>query len=182
MIEPLLVIRTPRLVLRPFVSEDLTDTYIGWLNDPEVVRYSNQRFRRHDHASCKAYLESYVGSDNLLVIVQRTSDGMALGTMSAYRSRQHGTADVGILMGQRATWGQGYGQEAWSALLDWLAMLPGMRKVTCGTLACNHAMRRLAERSGMHHEATRRDQELVDGKPQDILYFARFTDTGARVA
>jgi RimJ/RimL family protein N-acetyltransferase len=49
-----------------------------------------------------------------------------------------------------------------------------MRKLTCGTLACNDAMIRLAERAGMQLEARRRAQELVDGEPVDVLYFARF--------
>lgn len=176
MIEPLGQLRSARLLLRPFTEADLDDVYVGWLNDPEVVRYSNQRFRRHDRAGCAAYLASFQGSDNLFVSVRRAADGLALGTMSAYRSRHHGTADIGILMGERGSWGQGYGQEAWNTLLDWLAGLPGMRKLSCGTLDCNHAMRRLAERSGMQLEATRRAQELVDGVPHDILHFARFTD------
>jgi ribosomal-protein-alanine N-acetyltransferase len=52
----------------------------------------------------------------------------------------------------------------------------GMRKVTAGTLDCNGAMLRLMEKSGMHHEGSRRRQEIVDGREHDILYFARFRD------
>lgn len=174
MTESLGEITTARLVLRPFGAQDLTDDYIGWLNDAVVVRYSNQRFRRHDGASCKAYFASFAGTDNLFVSIANRQNGRVIGTMSAYRSSHHGTADLGILLGDRRCWGQGYGLEAWDGLLSWLAGLPGMRKLTCGTLACNTAMRQLAERSGMQVEAVRRAQELVDGDPQDVLYFAKF--------
>lgn len=167
-------VRTPRLILRNFGATDLTDAYVGWLNDPQVVRYSNQRFRRHDRASCADYVASFVHTDNLFLSVARTVDGVAIGTMTAYLSRHHGTADVGILIGDRSAWGQGLGQEAWNAMLAWLEASPGMRKLTCGMLDCNLAMRRLAERSSMALEATRRAQEVVDGQPRDILYFARF--------
>ena len=34
--------------------------------------------------------------------------------------------------------------------------------------------RRVAEKSGMRQEAVRQQQELVDGQPTDLLYFARF--------
>lgn len=166
--------RTPRLIVRSFGATDLTDAYVAWLNDPEVVRYSNQRFRRHDHANCAQYLASFDGTDNLFLSISRAVDGVAIGTMTAYRSRPHGTADLGILIGDRSAWGQGLGQEAWNALLAWLAASPGMRKLTCGMVDCNLAMRRLAERSSMALEATRRAQEVVDGQPRDILYFARF--------
>ncbi|MCC6247256.1 MAG: hypothetical protein IT499_05810, partial [Rubrivivax sp.] len=37
------LLRGRRVRLRPFTAADITDAYIGWLNDPEVVRYSNQR-------------------------------------------------------------------------------------------------------------------------------------------
>ena len=51
-----------------------------------------------------------------------------------------------------------------------------MRKLTAGCVAENQAMVRLAEMSGMTLEATRKEQELISGKPVDILYFAKFTD------
>lgn len=175
MVEACLELRSSRLILRPFGADDLTDTYVGWLNDPAVVRFSNQRFQRHDLASCAEYLARFEGSGNLFVAICRAADRAVIGTMTARRSRHHGTADVGIMIGERSVWGQGFGQEAWNTLLGWLAGSPGMRKLTCGTLDCNLAMRRLAERSGMVLEGTRRAQEVVDGEPHDILYFARYT-------
>jgi len=161
-----------RVMLDSFTEADIGDAYIGWLNDPEVVRFSNQRFRTHDRASCKAYLASFDGSPNLFLAVRRLEDGAHIGTMSVYRSMQHGTADVGILVGDRG--GGGYGQDAWDTLLDWLLARGDIRKVTAGTLACNMAMVRLMERSGMTLEGTRRAQEIVDGQPQDIVLYGRF--------
>jgi [ribosomal protein S5]-alanine N-acetyltransferase len=165
-----------QVVLRPFGAADITPAYVGWLNDPRVVRYSNQRFRHHDAAGCAAYLAGFDGGDNVFASVRRAADDRAVGTMTAYRSRHHGTADIGILIGECSVWGQGFGQDAWDTMLGWLAAQAGLRKLTCGTLACNAAMRRLAERSGMALEATRRAQEIVDGTPQDMLLYARFTD------
>ena len=39
---------------------------------------------------------------------------------------------------------------------------------------CDSAMVGICERSGMELEAVRREQELLDGVPQDILLFAWF--------
>lgn len=158
--------------LDTFVEADLTSAYLGWLNDPEVVRFSNQRFRSHTRESCAAYLESFRGTANDFLSIK--ADGEAIGTMSVYRAVPHRTADVGIMIGDRAYWNGGYGQDAWSTLLDWLLTHGGTRKVTAGTLACNKGMVRLMERSGMTLEGTRKAQELVDGKPIDILLYARF--------
>ena len=64
---PLPVLDGGRVRLRPFTAADISAAYIGWLNDPEVVRYSNQRFLHHDRASCERYLAGFAGSSNLFV-------------------------------------------------------------------------------------------------------------------
>lgn len=161
-----------RVRLRAFGAADISNAYIGWLNDPEVVRYSNQRFLRHNRSSCERYRASFAGTDNLFYSVQLS--GRAIGTLTAYRSVQHGTADIGILMGERSVWGQGLGLDAFKTLADWLASRPGMRKLTAGMLACNEGMVRVAERAGFEVEAVRRAQEVVQGRAVDMLYCARF--------
>lgn len=163
--------------VRLFRPDDITDAYVAWLNDPVVVRYSNQRFRTHDRHSCTAYLSTFAGSDNLFLGVRRRDTGQAIGTMTVYFSRHHRTADVGIMIGARDAWGRGYGQDAWSTVVNWLADRPGMRKVTAGALASNAPMIRLMERSGMAREAVRPRQELVDGEPVDIVLYARHCGT-----
>jgi ribosomal-protein-alanine N-acetyltransferase len=160
--------------LRRFSQEDVTPAYVGWLNDPLVVRYSNQRFLQHSLLTCQAYLAGFKGSPNLFWSIRRKDNGLAVGTMTAYLAEPHGTADMGILLGDRTVWGQGFGLDAWKTLLHWLIDSQHIRKVTAGTLACNLPMLRLMEKSGMRLEATKRAQEIVDGVEQDIHYFARF--------
>lgn len=173
------MITVPRLVgrkvaVQPYGAADVTVDHVGWLNDPEVVKFSNQRFRRHDLASCQAYFDSFAGSANSFLSVRRLSDDKAVGTLTVYRSPHHGTADVGIMIGEPSAWGQGIGQDAWSLVIDWLIEGEKLRKVTAGTLGCNMGMLRLMQRSGMVEEAIRREQELVDGVAQDVIYYARF--------
>lgn len=162
------------LELRPFTEADITATYLGWLNDPLVVRYSNQRFREHDAAGALAYLRGFDAGANLFLSARRMDSGEAVGTLTAYIAPPHGTADVGIMIGERSGWGQGLGQDAWDTLLQWLLGERGLRKVTAGALACNLGMIRLMEHSGMQLEGARRAQEIVDGEPVDVLYYARF--------
>jgi len=163
-----------RVEVRPFAESDLTGDYVAWLNDPEVVRYSNQRFRTHTLESCRQYLAGFAGSVNQFLSIRSRETDRAIGTMSVYHVPQHGTADVGIMLGDRAEWGKGIGQDAWTLVIDWLVGDGGLRKVTAGTLGCNIPMLRLMQRSGMHEEAIRRAQELVDGRPEDIIHYARF--------
>jgi ribosomal-protein-alanine N-acetyltransferase len=169
-------LRGRRVVLRPFTADDIDATYLGWLRDPEVVRFSNQRFVSHTRETCQRYLTGFEGSPNLFVSVRLPVSGRehTVGTLTAYRNPHHGTADIGILIGERSVWGQGVGLDAFATLADWLAGNPGLRKLTAGTLSCNVGMIRVAERAGFSLEAVRRGQETVDGLPVDVMLFARF--------
>ncbi|MGQ3039885.1 MAG: GNAT family N-acetyltransferase [Brevundimonas sp.] len=163
-----------KVSLEPFVRDHITPAYISWLNDPEVVRFSNQRFATHSEVSAATYLKSFEGSSNSFMLIRRSSDGRAVGTLTVYVNTHHGTADVGIMIGEKAAWGGGYGQAAWDAVLNWLLDQEQIRKVTAGTLACNLGMVKLMERSGMTLEGVRKAQELVDGVPEDVVLYARF--------
>ena len=79
---------------------------------------------------------------------------------------------IGLLIGSGGA-GRGLGSDAWNTMLQHLLRC-GVRKVTGGTLRCNQAMVRIMQSCGMQPDGVRVGQELVDGQPQDILYFARF--------
>lgn len=158
-----------------FCLDDINGQYISWLNDPEVVRFSNQRFKVHTKESCKVYLSSFQENDNLFLKIMESGSYKTIGTMTAYFSSHHRTVDVGILVGDRTVWGLGYGKDAWCALIDWLGEHPLVRKITAGTMRPNQGMVRIIEHSGMVLEGMRPGQELLDGVPQDLLYFGKFT-------
>jgi len=161
-------------ILIPFAESDITEEYVGWLRDPEVVRFSNQRLRQHDPKTCLKYLRSFDGTENMFLAIRMRDGGKVVGTITAYVSPPHGTADLGILLGDQAHWRQGLGLDAWMTLMVFLFEKRGIRKVTGGTLRCNVGMIKIMERAGMHLEAVRARQEIIEGEAEDILYFAKF--------
>lgn len=156
--------------LQAFTAAHITPAYLGWLNDRALMRYSNQRFHVHTLDSCHAYLATFVQSDNLFLAIYH--ENQLVGTMTAYRSLVHQTADIGILIGS-CQQGKGIGKDAWKSLMSYL-LANGTRKVTGGTLRCNSAMLRIMQNCGMQPDGIRVAQELIDGQPQDVLHFAKF--------
>ena len=160
--------------LQRFDESFITPDYLGWLHDSEVVRYSRQRFRKHTKETCRAYLASFSESQNLFLAILMRDSGKMVGTMTAYVAASHGTADMGLLVGDRTQWGKGVGLDAWQTLMDYLLRDCQARKVTGGTVCCNIGMIRIMERSGMHLEAVKVKQQIVEGEAQDELYYAKF--------
>ncbi len=168
-------ISTERLLLRPLTTSDIDENYLGWLKDVEVTRFSNQRFRQHNLQTCRTYQQSFSGTANSFLLIIHKKDDVPIGTLTIYRSPQHGTADIGLMLGDRHYWRQGLGLEAWSAVLNKVLTENGLRKVTGGTARPNIGMVKIMEQSGMTLEAVRQRQELIEGQAVDLLYYARFS-------
>lgn len=171
------VIETERLLIVPFSEEHLAPGYVSWLNDPEIVRYSDQRHRKHTRESCYEYWRSFSGTPNFFwALVARGVRLGHIGNMTAFVDLVHSVADVGILIGKRAVWGRGYGTEAWIAVCNYLLREAGMRKVTAGTLSVNTAMLKVMRRSGMVDDGRRVRQCLFEGREVDIIHAALFRE------
>jgi ribosomal-protein-alanine N-acetyltransferase len=160
--------------LRAFQSGDITPTYLSWLNNPLVVRYSNQRFFQHTLETSRRYLENFAGSTNHFIAICDRDHEALIGTLTIHRNLHHGTADIGILLGDPASWGRGFGLDAFFTVTQALERSGQVRKLTAGTLSVNKGMLRIIERAGFELEAVRRGQELLDGQPVDVVYYARF--------
>jgi RimJ/RimL family protein N-acetyltransferase len=169
------VIETNRLRIVPFSEEHLTPRYVGWLNDPETVRFSQQRCCTHTLASCRDYMASFVDTPNYFwAIISRDPAQGHIGNMNAYVDTTHQVADVGILIGERSVWGCGYGTEAWIAVCDYLFRSADIRKITAGALAVNSAMAALARKAGMIEDGRRIRQYLFEGAETDVVHWALF--------
>ncbi len=156
--------------LEPFADEHLTERYVGWLSDPAVVRHSEQRHRQHDLASCRSYAASFAGSPHYFWAIVANDPALGhIGNINAYLDTANRVADVGIMVGARASWGQGFGTDAWRTACRFLLLDQNLRKVTAGTLATNHGMLAVMRNAGMTEEGRRRRQALWEGTEVDMV-------------
>lgn len=169
------MIETQRLRIVPFSEKYLTPVYVSWLNDPEVVRYSEQRHRKHTLESCREYWQSFADSPSFFWAITAIDPMIGhIGNITAYVDTMNMVADVGIMIGDRKVWGKSYGLETWLAVCGYLLNECGIRKVTAGTLAANKGMLRIMERSGMVADGRRTRHAIVEGVEVDIVHSAFF--------
>ena len=162
-------IRTARLAIMLFADKHLTDAYVGWLNNPNVVRYSEQRHSKHSHQSCREFADGFKASDDSFCAIE--ADGLGhIGNLVITRDLPNQTADLSIMIGAPAAQGQGYGAEAWGAVLAHLLQTENLRKVTAGTMAANTAMVSIMKKTGMTIEGVRPKQFLLDGVEMDLVF------------
>lgn len=166
----------PAVELFVLGPDSVGDAYVEWLNDPAIARYLESRFARHDADSTRAYAASVLASaDSVLLGIRSVALGrrhvgnIKLGPIN----RQHGTADIGIMIGDRAAWGRGIATAAIAMLAEIAREELGLRKLTAGCYASNGGSERAFLKAGFAREGVRPGQFLLDGKPEDLVLMGR---------
>ena len=171
------MLQTLRLRLEPFSESRITPRYLEWLNDPDVVRFSERRHCRQTEQRARAYLESFQNTPSYFWAIVAVDDVLGhIGNITAHVDARNGIADVGLLIGHRGVWGSGFGTEAWCRVMAFLFDQPGVRKVTGGAVATNLAMLRIMSRAGMREDGRRLRHYLIDRAEVDVVHMAKFKD------
>jgi RimJ/RimL family protein N-acetyltransferase len=169
------MIATNRLKILPFSLVHLNQRYVDWLNDANLMRFSEQRHRQHSIQECRNYWKSFEGTKNLFLAIEIESEpSRHIGNISIHFDENNSIADIAILIGDADSRGSRYGSEAWGAVCEFLFATYGARKITAGTLSTNLAMLKIMERAGMIPDGVRKRHFVVNGKEVDIIYKALF--------
>lgn len=151
--------------------EAVGDDYVGWLNDPEIARFLESRFARHDLAGTRAFVDAQRANPGVLFLgIRDKANGQHVGNIKLGPiSRAHRTGDIGIMIGAREAWGRGIATRAIRQLCLIARDELGLRKVTAGCYGGNIGSERAFERAGFNVEGRRPAQFLLDGKPEDLV-------------
>ena len=170
-------ILTRRLLITPFSEKHLTLRYVEWLNDSELMKYSEQLHKIHTLESCRRYWKSFEKTPNFFWAIEEVTNGLGhIGNINAYVDRKHLLADIGILIGEKKVQNRGYGLEAWVGVCHFLFQKCAVRKITAGTLSVNITMLRLMHKAGMIDDGLRKRHYLFNTKEVDIVHMALFKE------
>ena len=139
-----------RIVLREKQIEDIKDDY-AWRTDAELAeldatRPLNMSYNDFDRYSQEEISMPGVRSKRLGV---DTVDGRHIGNCMFYDiDLRNGEAEVGIMIGDKAYWSQGYGTEAVDLLLDHMFTAYPFNRVYLHTLTWNDRAQKSFRKSG----------------------------------
>ena len=166
----MIVLETPRLVLRELVVED-APFMLALLNEPSYIRNIADRGVR-DLEGAGRYIEerwqaSYAQHGfGLWVVVHRTT-GASMGLCGLVRRDGLDDVDLGYAF-LPAFWGQGYAAEAACGVLAHAREVVGLSRIVAIVVPDNTASIRVLERLGMSAERTLR----LPGEETDLMRYA----------
>jgi len=147
-------VRTARLALRPWRSEDLED-YVAIRTDPEVARHIPGHPLTRDESIewfAQAGSEIKKAGQALSLAIERLEDATIVGMAGLYwRNDVHRQAEIGFIL-LPPFFGQGFATEASAALLELAFVGLGAHRVFAVLDASNRASEKVCQRLGMRRE------------------------------
>lgn len=161
-----------RIFLRPLAAADLLHGF-RWESDAEVQHWA-QGDKAPPDLTYAEYVARYAPPYNMpgmadhFVIVLRP--GTVIGFVGYYHmDRVVGKTEVGIVIGEKACWSQGYGREAFRLLLAHLFADWGMQRVQLDTWGGNERAIRSYQAAGFQIEGRLRRAQKIDGAYYDTV-------------
>ena len=165
-----------QIVLRDLGTEDVTPAYVNWMNDSEVVQYTESRFSKHTMESIKSFVLSCCKNPAVVLFGMFSKESgthignIKLGPINWY----HGLADLALIIGSREFWGRGIASEAITLVSRYAFLEFHLNKITAGCYSTNKASGKAFLKSGFTIEAVRPrhyrcGNQLVDGVELGLL-------------
>lgn len=161
-------------MLDDLLVEHVGPKYCSWLNDPEVMRFTEARFRTHTINSIRSFVQKT--NDSVTDHVWRIlCSGHHVGNVKlAGINKLHRRASLSILIGDRDVWGHGVATRAIQLATAKSFEKYNLFKIFAGIYATNSASIKAFQKAGYVLEATLRCHRCLDDQMIDEVLMAYF--------
>jgi len=155
-----------KIYLRALEKSDINETYLSWLNDPEVTKYMETGRLPVTMEQLEKYYEEITNSPNHVIFaIIETETDKHIGNITLNDINWiHSNANLGIMIGEKDCWGKGYGTEAIRLITDYAFMKLNIMKVWAGMYADHKASIRAFEEAGFTKEAELRNELYLNNE------------------
>jgi RimJ/RimL family protein N-acetyltransferase len=171
--------------LSPCASGDAAKWTV-WFNDLEVtLPLGDEAYTPAGYTRMEDDLTEIVGRrEHIFSIVDSATDELIGRGMLFSFDVLNRTAMLGIVIGEKRYWGQGYGQDAVRLLLDYGFNLLNLNNIMLGVLGFNQRAIGCYEKVGFKLIGRRRQARILAGKAYDLLMMDILAEefSGSRVA
>jgi RimJ/RimL family protein N-acetyltransferase len=157
--------------LRPIELTDL-DRYCTWVVDREVTQWLTITYliSRQDEEKWLRERMTQTRPPRITLAIETLADERHIGSIDLdEHSREDRRADLGIMIGDKAYWSQGYGTDAIRTLLRFGFDEMNLNRVSLQVLAQNQRAIASYRKCGFVEEARLRDDWFSEGRFQDVL-------------
>ena len=153
-------------ILKP---SDVTHEYVQWMNDYEVVKYTEQKFTAHSFEDvCEFVRQKYESKNDFLFGIyfnKKHIGNVKLGPINF----NHKVADISMIIGDKDMWGKGIATKVTKKIISFGFEVIGLEKITLTCNSLNRASLKMFLNRGFSVEAIRKEQIIFEGKRVDQI-------------
>jgi RimJ/RimL family protein N-acetyltransferase len=140
---------------------DVTQKYVDWFNDTDILKYSNNQFRKFTLQGQIDYVTSCLKNSNK-VLYGIFDDEFHIGNICLEGLESiHKKVELTIVIGEKLYWNKGVGTLAVSKVIKLVKSNHKLHKIFCGVVENNIGSGRIFEKNNF----------LLEGKRIDHIFF-----------
>lgn len=153
--------------LRILTAKDVSEEYLTWMNDSEIVKFTEQRYEKHTIGDIEYFVREKFASDADFLFGIFTGEqhvgNIKLGPVDWW----HKTGEVSYLIGNKNFWGRGLGTSVVRKVVKFAFEELKLEKLNAGYYEPNEASGRVLSKCGFQIEGVRKQQFLYNGERID---------------
>jgi RimJ/RimL family protein N-acetyltransferase len=164
-----------RLYLKLLSVDDVTEDYLRWMQDPEILQYLESRWRPFTLEDLKTYVRTVNdGLNNFMFGIYLKTDDRYIGNIKVGGvNLMHRYADVGLIIGDKSAWGKGYGTDAINLITTYAFEELNLNKVVAGIYDGNIGSIKAFRKAGYREVGILKRHRFCQGKFVDELLFEK---------
>lgn len=126
-----------KLSLKSLSPKEVSEEYVGWLNDPEVNQYLEVRHKLHTLATVTEYVASMFESKHSYLFGIYIENKHVGNIQLTITSTQYKVGAIGLMIGHKQYWGKGIGRAAIDLITNFAFETLELKKLEAGCYEAN---------------------------------------------
>lgn len=146
-------LESDRLLMEPIGVKHCTPRYLHWLNDSEVYKFLETRGGQ-TMEMLENFIRKQIENKVFMWAIIKKEDGKHIGNIKIDPVNEiEGSAEYGILMGDKEEWGKGFAQEASLCVINYFFNREkSLKRINLGVIEDNKAAIHLYKKIGFEIE------------------------------
>ena len=150
--------------LRNLMKGDVTEQYVAWLNDYEIMKYTIQIYSEHSFAGVCDFVEQKYNSENDLLFGIFLNDKHIGNVKLGPITWEHKKADVSYIIGNKNYWGRGIATRCLDSIVKYGTEVLLLEKINAGYYDLNVGSEKVLKKCGFCIEGVKVSEVIFEGK------------------
>lgn len=164
-----MILETEKIFLDLLSAENVSPDYANWMNDYNITKFLESRWKSQTRESVLDFVQHLNNSDNdILFGIFLKNDKKHIGNIKIGGiSWKHRNADVGLLIGDKNSWGKGYASDAIKLVTKYAFESLNLHKLWAGIYKGNEGSYKAFIKAGWSDAGVLKEHRFFEGKYVD---------------